>query len=373
MSESFERVEDALRFIPVGGHDERVRLAFALKSELGEDGRPLWDAWRDGRGDDEADSVWKSASDIGPVTIGTLFHEAKAHGWHDGERARPSTPPSPEALERRRREKAQAEAEDEAARARAATWARAIVKAASPASPAHPYLGRKAIAPTPTLMELDAGTVASILGYAPQASGEPLSGPLLVAPIARGGKLVSVELIDGEGRKAALPGRGTKAGGYWATGRLPDGPGEGLTLLIGEGVATCLTASTASGYPGIAALSSGVLLAVAGAMRERYPRAALVILADLIKASGEADPHAIAAARASGGRLAIPDFGPPRQPGQTDFNDMAAAMGLAAVRKALAGATAPPNQRAPARQGRRPRGRRGRRELAPAPALDGED
>jgi putative DNA primase/helicase len=143
-----------------------------------------------------------------------------------------------------------------------------------------------------TLREIDAGAAAAILGYAPKSGGDLLTGRLLVVPVKQGDRLSTLELIDGDGRKAALAGRGTKAGGYWATERLPDGDGDGLTLLIGEGVATVLSAKEATGHPAIAALSSGNLPAVAKAMRERYPAAALVILADLVKATGEPDPHA---------------------------------------------------------------------------------
>ena len=141
-----------------------------------------------------------------------------------------------------------------------------------------------------------------------------LTGRLLVVPVKQGDGISTLELIDGDKRKAALAGRGSKVGGYWATERLPDGDGDGLTLLIGEGVATVLSAKEATGHPAIAALSSGNLPAVAKAMRERYPAAALVILADLVKATGEPDPHAIEAARSVGGKLAIPDFGTDRDP-----------------------------------------------------------
>ena len=70
MRNDLDRIRDALRFIPVGGHDERVRVAFMLKSELGEAGRDLWNEWRDSRGDDEAASVWKSASETGLLKSG---------------------------------------------------------------------------------------------------------------------------------------------------------------------------------------------------------------------------------------------------------------------------------------------------------------
>jgi putative DNA primase/helicase len=90
----------------------------------------------------------------------------------------------------------------------------------------------------------------------------------------------------------------------------------------------------------IATLSAGNMLAVAKAMRERYPTRPFVFLADLVKATGKPDPHAIEAARAVGGKLAIPDFGSDRDPDMTDFNDMAALVGMDAVREAIRGAKA---------------------------------
>ena len=83
-------------------------------------------------------------------------------------------------------------------------------------------------------------------------------------------RLSTLELIDGAGRKAALAGRGTKAGGYWAAQPLPDGTGVGLTLLLGEGVATVLSATQATNHLGIAALSNSNWVNVAKYMRERF-------------------------------------------------------------------------------------------------------
>ena len=339
------RIREALAFIPVGGHDERVRVAFMLKSELGDTGRDLWDEWRDGRGDDEDASVWKSASETGLLTIGTLFHEAKANGWRDDGGYQKPTPEELEkrrqaAVDRKKREKSEIERE----RADTAAKAAAIFKAA--ADPVdNPYLASKRVSPVATLREIDAGAAAAILGYTPKSGGELLTGRLLVIPVKQGDRLSTLELIDGTGRKAALAGRGGKAGGYWATERLPDGDGDGLTLLIGEGVATVLSASAATGHPGIAALSSGNLPVVAKTMRERYPAAALVILADRVKSTGAPDPHAIEAARSVGGKLAVPDFGPDGDPDMIDFNDMAQICGVEAVGRAIANARAP----APAR------------------------
>ncbi|MBL8881355.1 MAG: toprim domain-containing protein, partial [Phycisphaerales bacterium] len=177
---------------------------------------------------------------------------------------------------------------------------------------------------------IDAGAAATILGYTPKSSGEPLEGRVLVVPVKQGDKVSTLELIDGKGRKTALAGRGSKAGGHWATRRPPD---DADVLLVGEGVATVLSASEATGHVGIAALASGNLMAVAKAMRDRYPDAELVLLADLLKTTGLPDPHAVEAARAVGGRLAIPDFGPQRDPSDKDFNDLLVRCGAEAVQK----------------------------------------
>ena len=337
--DDLDRIGDALSHVPPDDRDTWLRMGMAIKSELGDTGFDVWESWSqqadsfDGK---DARDVWKSIRASGKVTIGTLFHEAKANGWRDdGMHWKPTS----EELAERRRIAAERAAKDEAeiARERAATASKAaaILKAATEAKADHPYLTRKRVSPVATLREIDAGKAGAILGYAPKSGGEPLAGRLLVVPVKRGDGLSTLELIDGDKRKTALAGRGSKAGGYWATESLPDDDGAGLTLLIGEGVATALSASAATGHPAIAALSSGNLPAVAKAMRERCPAAALVILADLVKATGEPDPHAIEAARAVGGKLAIPDFGSDRDSDMTDFNDVQVLGGMGHLRRQL--------------------------------------
>lgn len=88
-------------------------------------------------------------------------------------------------------------------------------------------------------------------------------------------------------------------------------------------------------YLAVAALSSSNLMAVAKAMGERFPKAVLVVLADLVKATGEPDPHAGEAARAVGGREAVPDFGEDRPEGAKDFNDMYQHRGLEALAECI--------------------------------------
>jgi putative DNA primase/helicase len=342
MHYNIDRIREALQLIPVGGHDQRFRVGCMLKSELGEAGRHLWDEWRGDRGDAEAASVWKSISETGKLTIGSLFFEATAKGLRDDDAYQ--TPILENSGERRRLDaERKAIQERSLARERAdtAVKAKALWDTAVDVKADHPYLLNKQVSPVATLREIDAGAAAAILSYAPNCRGELLTQRLLVVPVKQGNRLSTLELIDGDKRKAALAGRGSKVGGYWATQRLPDGDGAGLTLLIGEGVATVLSASEASGHTAIAALSSGNLPAVAMAMRERYPAAVIVILADLVKVTGKPDPHAIKAAQAVGGKLAVPDFGTGRAPGMTDCNDMAVTCGLASVASVIARANEP--------------------------------
>ncbi len=348
MMGDIERIREALHFIPACDRDTWVKMGMAVKSEFGDAGFDVWDAWSqqdESFNAKDARDVWKSIRGNGRVTAGTLFHEAKANGWHDDGTHQTLTA---EELAARRRIAAEQAAREESTKAReraeAAKNAVAIWKAATPAPVDNPYLVLKQVAPVATLREIDAGAAAAILGYAPKSKGDELVGRLLVAPVKVGDAVSTCELIDEAGHKSALYG-GAKAGGYWAAQSLPDG--DGLTLLIGEGVATVLTAKESSGHPAIAALSAGNLSAVAKAMRERYPSATLVILADLVKATGAPDPHAIEAALSVGGLLAIPDFGDDRPEGAGDFNDMAQACGAEAVKQAIASASAPARQEHP--------------------------
>jgi len=221
-----------------------------------------------------------------------------------------------------------------------AQWKAAMLwNAATPATADHPYLNRKQISPVTTLREIDATAAAKILGYTPKSSDGPLSGRFLVVPIKVGDKISTAEFIDEAGNKAAIYG-GLKKAGYWSAQRLPDGNGKGFTVLIGEGVATVLSATEATGHAAIAALSCGNLNAVAHVIRERYPAATLIILADI----GNGQTHAVEAARSINGLLAIPDFGDNRPAGMTDFNDLSVHSGAHAVKSAIAKASWPQSE-----------------------------
>lgn len=337
-----DRIFSALSYIDAADRDLWLRMGMAVKSELGEPGFDTWDPWgQTAQNYDATDSktVWRSIRPDGKVGIGSLFYEAKQRGWQDNGKRPPLTAAEIEERRRAAAERAAADAaEIERERADTAQKAVAILDASNPASADNAYLLRKRVLPANTLREIAVADVARILGYIPKSSGEALEGRLVVVPVQQGDTLSTVELIDGKGRKTTLAGRGSKAGGYWATGRPVDEVG---VLLLGEGMATTLSASEATGLHGIAALASGNLLAVARFMRARYRYAEIVLLADLVKETGLPDPSAVKAALDVGGKLAIPDFGPVRDPGQKDFNDLHVARGAEAVRQAIASASRP--------------------------------
>jgi len=332
------RIRAALEFVPASNREVWLRVLMAIKAELGEHGSDVAEEWSqtaDSYNARDFRDVWKGIKPGGAVGIGTLFYTARENGWRDDETY---VRPTAEQLAERQQAAAQAAALVESQRTAkhlaAAKTASKIWDAAKPAKADHDYLKRKSVQPLAMLRELTATELAKIAGYAPQSSGELLAGRVLIAPIELNGQLASLEFIDETGRKSALAG-GAKRGGYAPLQPMPTGDGQGLTLLIGEGLATCLSAREATGFATFAALSSGNLASVASQLRAQMPSARIVVLADLVKATGEPDPHAVQAAQTAGAFLAVPDFGQDREPGQTDFNDLAARHGLEKVRLAI--------------------------------------
>lgn len=326
-----ESIRAALQFIPADDRERWVLIGMAIKSELGDEGFSLFDEWSQGDesyNERDARDVWRSFKQGGKVTVGTLYHEAMQRGYrHNG--AKPQ-PPTPEQLAERQRIRQEDEARRERLKIEAREKALRIWKSAEPANADHPYLVRKGIKPTPTVREIDATEAARVLDYSPKSDGEPLTGRLLVAPVKVGEALSTLELIDEAGRKSAIYG-GEKSGGYWAAQPMPESD-EGLTLLIGEGVATVTTAREATGHHAIAALSCHNLGPVAKAMRAKYPTARLVILADIGKGQAKAEQ----AAQAVNGFLAVPTF---NGEAGTDFNDLAKIERLERVRAIINAAT----------------------------------
>ena len=211
---------------------------------------------------------------------------------------------------------AQLDAERKARQAEAAAKAAAIWNGAAPAPANHSYLVRKGI----------------------EVHGARLHNGALLIPMRDGGELRSLQFIGPHGDKRFLTG-GCVAGCYFSIG---DTRGA-AALCIAEGFATGAIIHQATGYPVVVAFNAGNLKAVAQAMRARFPTLPLIVCAD-DDADTQGNPglkKAGEAAQTVGGLLAVPSFGPDRQSGATDFNDMAAVLGMDAVRNAINNATSP--------------------------------
>ena len=209
-----------------------------------------------------------------------------------------------------------AKAERQQQYADAAAKAALIWNAATPANDDHPYLVRKKI----------------------KANGAWLHQGALVIPVQSGSELHSLQFINDDGSKRFLSG-GRISGGYFSIGTLQGAD----ALCIAEGFATGATIHQATGYPVAVAFNAGNLEPVAKAMRHKLPDLPIIICAD-DDADTEGNPgitKAKHAARVVKGKVAVPNFGDQRLAGLTDFNDMAALLGLEAVAKAIQGAISP--------------------------------
>jgi putative DNA primase/helicase len=77
-------IQRALSHIPAQDRDTWLRMGMAVKSSLGEDGFGLWDTWSrtaDNYNASDAKVVWRSIKPNGGISIATLFHAAKRHGF----------------------------------------------------------------------------------------------------------------------------------------------------------------------------------------------------------------------------------------------------------------------------------------------------
>ncbi|MGH8507999.1 MAG: PriCT-2 domain-containing protein [Gammaproteobacteria bacterium] len=102
----YTTVQAALFCVSAGDRDTWLRMAMAVKSELGDGGFDLWDEWSqtaDNYDPKTARATWRSITPNGDVTIGTLYHEAQQHGFRFNGETRPQPPTAEEIAERDRR------------------------------------------------------------------------------------------------------------------------------------------------------------------------------------------------------------------------------------------------------------------------------
>ena len=148
------------------------------------------------------------------------------------------------------------------------------------ASPDHPYLRRKGIAP-----------------HGARVTGD---GRLVVPLFDADGTLSSLQYIDSDGGKLYHPG-GSTGGKFWWLGNL-DEPG---TIYVAEGYATAATIYQVTSRPVVVAYSASNLVPVAGTLRALHPTSDLVIVADNDK-SGVGQRYAEQACAKFGARMVMP-------------------------------------------------------------------
>lgn len=153
----------------------------------------------------------------------------------------------------------------------------------------------------------------------------------LVIPMSADGEIQSIQTISPNGDKKFLGG-GRVSGCSFLIGKVED-----KAILIAEGFATGATLHEATGLPVFVAFNAGNLLAVAKQVRADHPNAVICVASDddFQTPNNPGYTKALEAAFSINGALARPWFGSRREDGQTDFNDMAKARGLAEVRREI--------------------------------------
>lgn len=320
------QIEAALTYIPAHDRDTWWKIGMAVKSELGEEGFPLWSDWSataDTYKPTDARAVWKSFKPSGPVTIASLFGLAKEHGYRPEHPARPIDPAEMLRRARERQEAERIERENtEASHREAARKAVDLWDRANPhPDPNHAYLARK-----------------GVLAVVVRQMDDALIVPLYGADKA----LTGLQFIQPDGQKRFIT--GTRKAGSWCVLK-PEGipPADWQVILIAEGWATAASLHTATGHPVFIAFDCGNLPAVARYIRQQFPAARLLFCAD-DDAHGKGQHHARLAAHLTNGMAiiprweGIPNMTPEQQAQATDFNDLHRAAGLGAVRHQIGNA-----------------------------------
>ena len=305
--------------------EDWVRVAMALKAELGEAGFELFDTWsQQGKTYDAAAAAatWRSIKASGRVTIATLLRLAKQNGFSMSPESKPAARQSAEVLAAAAAQRAQQDQAEREARATAQERAAELGQAqwaSARATGESPYLSRKGVA-----------------GHGVRFASD---GALLVPMRTVGGDLRGLQTIATDGAKRYLKSQQKTGLLHWC------GNPEGASvLLLAEGYATAASLYEATSYPCAVAFDAGNLRHVAQALHAHYgPAVRLVLCADNdreTEASTGKNTGRIAAetaARTVRGIVALP---PAPEGVNVDFNDLAASAGQGAVQACIAQALA---------------------------------
>lgn len=326
-----DTISAALNHIDAYDREIWLRMAMAVKSELGEAGFDIWDTWSAGSDNYDkkaANSVWKSVKVSGGVTIATLIREAMQNGYRFNDDA-----PRIDDSERTRRREAQQRIETAQREAvkQAAQDATALWEAATRINgDDHLYLKRKAI-------EAHGLKVGRWPLRTRDGEIYAHADNVLLIPIkTRGGALTSLQGIfdkipKGYNSDKSYFRDGKKSGSFHLIGSTASG-----TVALCEGYATGATIHAATGWAVAVCFDRSNLLTIAEALKPTMTGVEFVVCADN-DAWTDGNPgvvDATKAAKAIRARLCVPHFqNTDTQP--TDWNDLQALEGLDAVRDQL--------------------------------------
>lgn len=168
-----------------------------------------------------------------------------------------------------------------------------------------------------------------------------IDGGVLIIPIMKAGKIVSLQFIQGDGTKRLLT--GGEAQGCFCPLTKPEDKRDRIAIC--EGYATGQSIRMATGIPVIVAFFASNLVPVAESIRAKHPNAEIIICADddqwTVKPDGTKDNPGVRYAQAAllavagQGRMVKPSFANEHPDRPTDFNDVHELLGLEAVRKAI--------------------------------------
>jgi len=271
--------------------------------------------WSAGAGNyrNEADcrSVWQSIK-AGGIGAATLFHEARAAGWNDGGETPTKRPQS------RQERPRQPEATKPPTHDPRVLW-----DACGPATGEHPYIIKKRGLPDGLRVYHGPLTIA----------GQPCDGALVLPCRTLAGELASLQLITQSGQKLFLPRCNLPHDGCVIIGG-PLKP-ERVAYIV-EGVGQAWSAHQATRRPAVVAFGAGRMAGVAKALREHYPAARLLVVAD----AGKESQCAAIARGVRGSWVEMPEG----CPSNYDLNDFHQAHDLATVLTLLEGAKEQPQR-----------------------------
>ncbi|KAA8703534.1 DNA primase [Pseudomonas cannabina] len=214
------------------------------------------------------------------------------------------------------------QAQEDAARDRAVTYAKQTLAAKRlydrlpAADPAHPYLVRKGIPPTPDIRQTR-------------------NGALVVPFFNASGTFKTLQYIPPEGEKFLFK-DAPKQEHFLVVG----GPLDPVNpILYAEGYATARSLNLATGLPVVMTIDAGNMVAVAKVLHQQYPDSRHLFMADFDHAKDVNKGLIMAneAAIAVGGQVMYPTFNDAEiARGFTDFNDLHQSRGLDAVREQTA-------------------------------------